>query len=181
MSERSGRVLLLGNDGMLGHAWQRLLGREGIEHETRSYPELDLTRREQVMALPGEGIALVVNCTGWTDVDGAETQEAAATALNGDGVGWLAEHCAAAGATLVHYSTDYVFSGDSARASCRLSSSLHSGSASSCRSRWSYAVASPRIAIAVYGCCIPSTRRLMGRLCSNIPAASSYRDRKSVV
>ncbi|MCA9654952.1 MAG: dTDP-4-dehydrorhamnose reductase [Myxococcales bacterium] len=115
MGERSARVLLLGNDGMLGHAWQRLLGREGIEHETRSYPELDLTRREQVMALPGEGIALVVNCTGWTDVDGAETQEAAATALNGDGVGWLAEHCAAAGATLVHYSTDYVFSGDATR------------------------------------------------------------------
>ena len=51
MGERSARVLLLGNDGMLGHAWQRLLGREGIEHETRSYPELDLTRRESEEAV----------------------------------------------------------------------------------------------------------------------------------
>jgi dTDP-4-dehydrorhamnose reductase len=53
----------------------------------------------------------VVNCTAWTDVDGAETHEAQALAVNGDGVGALARRCTAARAKLVHYSTDYVFAG----------------------------------------------------------------------
>lgn len=106
------RVLLLGADGMLGQAWQQVLTRESLPHDTRLFPAFDLTDRPQVDALPLSDFDLVVNCTGWTNVDGAETDEAGATALNGDGVGWLADGCAAAGRTLVHYSTDYVFSGD---------------------------------------------------------------------
>lgn len=112
MSGSNLRVLLLGADGMLGRAWLELLEREGLHHDTRTFPDFDLTNEEQVRALPAEGFDVVVNCTGWTNVDGAETDEAAATVLNGDGVGWLAEHCRDTGRTLVHYSTDYVFSGD---------------------------------------------------------------------
>lgn len=106
------RVLLLGSDGMLGRAWHELAQREALPLRTRTFPTFDLTRREHVEALPLDDVDVVVNCTGWTDVDGAETHEEAATALNGDGVGWLAERCLAGGATLVHYSTDYVFEGD---------------------------------------------------------------------
>jgi dTDP-4-dehydrorhamnose reductase len=54
------------------------------------------------------GVDVVVNAAGWTDVDGAETAEDAATAVNGDAVRVLAE---AAGARLLHISTDYVFDG----------------------------------------------------------------------
>ena len=106
------RVLLLGADGMLGRAWQELATREGLPLETRVFPAFDLTRAEHVAALPLSQVDVVVNCTGWTDVDGAETREADATALNGEGVGRLAEACRDAGCLLVHYSTDYVFSGD---------------------------------------------------------------------
>ena len=53
----------------------------------------------------------MINCAAWTDVDGAESREAEATAVNGDGVGELARRCADAGSVLVHYSTDYVFDG----------------------------------------------------------------------
>jgi dTDP-4-dehydrorhamnose reductase len=53
----------------------------------------------------------VINCAAFTDVDGAEDHEGAATAINGDGVGRLARRCADVGAVLVHYSTDYVFDG----------------------------------------------------------------------
>jgi dTDP-4-dehydrorhamnose reductase len=109
------RVLLLGSDGMLGRAWHELAAREGLPLHTRAFPAFDLTRREHVEALPLSEVDVVVNCTGWTDVDGAETREADATALNGDGVGWLAEGCRAADCTLVHYSTDYVFEGDATR------------------------------------------------------------------
>lgn len=109
------RVLLLGADGMLGHAWDLLAQREGLTVVPRTFPAFDLTRREQVEALPLHEVDVVVNCTGWTDVDGAEAREAEATALNGDGVGWLAEACRDAGRVLVHYSTDYVFEGDAQR------------------------------------------------------------------
>jgi dTDP-4-dehydrorhamnose reductase len=55
---------------------------------------------------------VVVNAAAWTDVDGAEADEAAATEVNGDAVATLAKACAAAGAILLHVSTDYVFAGD---------------------------------------------------------------------
>ena len=54
----------------------------------------------------------VINCSAYTDVDKAETHEAAATKLNGQAVALLAQVCAARNVPLVHYSTDYVFKGD---------------------------------------------------------------------
>jgi dTDP-4-dehydrorhamnose reductase len=54
----------------------------------------------------------VINAAAWTDVDGAETQEDAAYAVNATAPGLLAAACAGVGAPLVHVSTDYVFAGD---------------------------------------------------------------------
>lgn len=58
---------------------------------------------------PGD---VVVNCAAYTDVDGAETDEAAAQAVNTGGAEHVAQACARVGARLIHVSTDYVFSGD---------------------------------------------------------------------
>ncbi len=105
-------TVVLGADGMLGTAWVRELERLGVPMRAVVYPEFDMVRAADVAALalaPGD---LVVNCTGWTDVDGAERDEAGATAVNGTAVGWLAARCRQADATLVHYSTDYVFDGE---------------------------------------------------------------------
>jgi dTDP-4-dehydrorhamnose reductase len=54
----------------------------------------------------------VINCAAWTDVDGAEDQEADAMAVNGTGAGNVAAAAAAAGAKLVYVSSDYVFDGE---------------------------------------------------------------------
>jgi dTDP-4-dehydrorhamnose reductase len=106
-----GRVLLISPDGMLGRAWKRLLVDEGIEHDEVLYPAFDLTVPSQVeRAITGEH-AWVVNCSAFTDVDGAEQKEDAARAVNGTGVGNLARRAGEVGAKLVHYSTDYVFNG----------------------------------------------------------------------
>jgi dTDP-4-dehydrorhamnose reductase len=56
----------------------------------------------------------VISCAAWTDVDGAEAQESAATAVNGAGAGNVARAAAEAGARMVHVSSDYVFDGASA-------------------------------------------------------------------
>ncbi|KPN51925.1 dTDP-4-dehydrorhamnose reductase [Mycobacterium intracellulare subsp. chimaera] len=55
---------------------------------------------------------VVINCAAYTDVDGAETDEAGAFAVNEAGPGHIARACARAGAQLIHVSTDYVFGGN---------------------------------------------------------------------
>lgn len=53
----------------------------------------------------------VINAAAWTAVDRAETDEAAATVVNGAAPGAMAVACAALGVPFVHVSTDYVFDG----------------------------------------------------------------------
>jgi dTDP-4-dehydrorhamnose reductase len=55
---------------------------------------------------------LVVNCAAFNDVDGAEDRVEEALAVNAFAVQHLARAAEAAGATLVHYSTDFVFDGE---------------------------------------------------------------------
>jgi len=111
-SNAAAPLLLIGADGMLGRAFSELLAREGIAFRPLKYPEIDLTSDDSVSQALAQPTAVVVNCAAWTDVDGAETREAEATAVNGTGVGRLAAACAARGALLIHFSTDYVFSGE---------------------------------------------------------------------
>jgi len=56
-----------------------------------------------------------VNCAAFTDVDGCETNEKQARAVNAEGPGHLAEWCREKGIRLIHISTDYVFAGDGSR------------------------------------------------------------------
>jgi dTDP-4-dehydrorhamnose reductase len=56
-------------------------------------------------------VDIVVNAAAWTDVDAAEERPAEAMDVNGIAVRRLAEACEAAGAALIHVSTDYVFDG----------------------------------------------------------------------
>ena len=53
----------------------------------------------------------VINAAAWTAVDKAETEENAATVVNGHAPGAMAQACADLGTPLVHISTDYVFDG----------------------------------------------------------------------
>jgi dTDP-4-dehydrorhamnose reductase len=111
------RILVSGAQGMLGHDVARAGERAGHELVLMDLPELDITDPTGVAALIEElrsqegGLDGIVNCAAWTDVDGAESNEDAARAVNGEGAGVLARSAAAAGLPLVHVSTDYVFDG----------------------------------------------------------------------
>ncbi|GAB3146183.1 dTDP-4-dehydrorhamnose reductase [Micromonospora sonneratiae] len=107
--------LVTGAAGMLGQDLVAVLtGRVGRPVTATTRAELDLTDPTAVRAAVA-GHAVVINAAAWTDVDGAESREAEATAINGDGVANLAQACAETGARLLHVSTDYVFPGNATR------------------------------------------------------------------
>lgn len=102
------RWLVTGAAGMLGRDVATAL--DGAEVTALGRKQLDVTDPAAVDdAVRGHDV--VVNTAAWTDVDGAETAEEAATAVNGTGPALLAAACARHGARLVHVSTDYVFDG----------------------------------------------------------------------
>jgi dTDP-4-dehydrorhamnose reductase len=103
------RWLVTGARGMLGTDLCALLDRERVTAADRA--SLDVTD-PAATARAVAGHDVVVNCAAWTDVDGAETHEEQAYAVNAEAARVLAVACREAGARLVHVSTDYVFAGD---------------------------------------------------------------------
>jgi dTDP-4-dehydrorhamnose reductase len=107
------RVLVTGAYGMLGREVVAASRDAGHDTEARDLDTLDIADRGALdEALADLDPDVVVNCAGWTDVDGAEEHEAQALHVNGTAPGVLASAAAAAGVRVVHVSTDYVFPGD---------------------------------------------------------------------
>jgi dTDP-4-dehydrorhamnose reductase len=106
------KLLVTGAAGMLGHEVVAAAERLGHDVVAWDLPECDLTDADATFdAIRRLEPRAVVNCAAYTNVDGAESDEALATRVNGDAAGNVARACAAAGARLVHVSTDYVFDG----------------------------------------------------------------------
>lgn len=74
--------------------------------------KLDITDPEAVKAAV-QGIDVIVNCAAYTDVNRAETDPETARKVNAFAPAALAQAAKAAGAMLIHVSTDYVFDGTS--------------------------------------------------------------------
>jgi dTDP-4-dehydrorhamnose reductase len=107
------RLLVTGASGMLASDVLRAGERAGYELTALSHEQLDIADAAAVTsAVERADPDAVVNCAAWTDVDGAETHREQARAVNADGARNVAVAAAAAGAKLVHLSTDYVFAGD---------------------------------------------------------------------
>ena len=107
------RILVLGAQGQIGWELVRALQPQGeVIGLTRA--DADLARPAQLREVVRRAAPQVIfNAAAYTDVDGAEDDAAQAFAVNQDAVELLAAEAAARGALLVHFSTDYVFSGES--------------------------------------------------------------------
>lgn len=109
---RTTRLLITGASGMLGRDVVAAARAAGHEVSACSREELDVTDARAVRAAVRDaGAEAIVNCAAWTDVDGAESDEQAANAVNAQGAAHLAAAAAQSGARIVHVSTDYVFDG----------------------------------------------------------------------
>lgn len=110
------RLLITGAAGMLGQDVRSAAEGAGHEAIALTRAELDISDAGAVRSALAEAAPdVVVNCAAWTNVDAAETEEAAATLINGTGAGNVAAAAAARGAWTIHISSDYVFDGTGER------------------------------------------------------------------
>jgi dTDP-4-dehydrorhamnose reductase len=105
------RILLTGKDGQVGHELQRVLAALGSVTAV-GRPDCDLADAAALRALVAAVRPdVIVNPAAYTAVDKAESEPAAAHAVNAEAPGVLAGEAQRHGALLIHYSTDYVFDG----------------------------------------------------------------------
>lgn len=115
MSERPVNVLVTGARGQLASA---IVDSYTDRSHVRAYSrtELDIADFDAVMArVEAEPPQVIINCAADNNVDGAEDEPERALSANALGVRVLARAAQHVGATLVHYSTDFVFDGRTSR------------------------------------------------------------------
>lgn len=108
-------ILLLGKNGQVGWELERSLAHLGkviaLDRQSVDFENNDSLIRQIRDVRP----SIIVNAAAYTAVDKAETEEALAMQVNGTAPGIIAEEAKRLKAILVHYSTDYVFNGDSSK------------------------------------------------------------------
>ncbi len=108
----SRKWLITGAGGMLGRDLVSALTARDEDVVALAKSDLDITDSRCVDECVAEKQpTIIVNCAAYTKVDDAETNEAAANAINGSSVELLARAANEAGALLVQVSTDFVFDG----------------------------------------------------------------------
>lgn len=117
------KLLVIGSSGQLG--WE--ICRQGKERKLEiipfDIPEIDITDRDSLIdTLTPLCFDVLVNCSAYTAVDKAESDQVTAYAVNRDGPGYLAEICSERNIPIIHVSTDYVFSGETD--SCNMETDL---------------------------------------------------------
>jgi dTDP-4-dehydrorhamnose reductase len=113
--------LVLGVNGQLGHAIRQAVD-SGLGAGLAGHwlwadrRQCDLSRPDQVRSFVADiNPGLIINAAAYTAVDQAESEPGLAQAVNADSVAELARHAGRHQATLLHFSTDYVFNGQLGR------------------------------------------------------------------
>ena len=115
------RIALIGSNGQLGSDIARVWplhspSRQGDELICLTHADIEVTDAAQMRSvLSGIRPDLVINTAAYLRVDESEAEAMRAFLVNALAVRHLAECCRDLGTTLVHFSTDYVFDGESRR------------------------------------------------------------------
>jgi dTDP-4-dehydrorhamnose reductase len=105
-------ILVVGETGQLARELARAAWTPEVELTFAGREIIDLGRPETATAVVAAlNPDVVINAAAYTAVDKAESDEEYAALVNCDGPAALARAAAAAGARLIHVSTDYVFDG----------------------------------------------------------------------
>jgi len=108
-------IIIMGADGQLGQEFRKISSSYS-DYEFKFLTRLDLdlesmdAGRELLVSLKPQ---FLINCAAYTAVDKAETESERAFHINGNVVGEIAAICHQLNTRFIHYSTDYVFDGNS--------------------------------------------------------------------
>lgn len=108
------KYLVIGAGGLLGEAFVRILA-EGGEHEVVGLvrADVDLCDEGKLERILSElKFNVLINCAGLTGLEACLDNSDLARAVNVEAPRVMARVCGDVGARFVHFSTDYVFSGD---------------------------------------------------------------------
>ena len=104
-------ILILGKNGQVGDALQKVFDSETQCHAFDS-KECDLTNEKKLRKLIQEiKPQIIINAAAYTAVDHAESDEVGAYKVNARGPQIIGEEATTVGASVIHFSTDYVFDG----------------------------------------------------------------------
>ena len=113
-ADANSRILITGKNGQLGASLAHTFANSGevaaFDRETLNLADPDALRRVCREFKP----TLILNAGAYTAVDRAEQEQELAMQVNGVAPRVLAEEANRLGASIIHYSTDYVFAGDAA-------------------------------------------------------------------
>lgn len=106
------KILVTGKHGQVGHALQHALS---AEHEVVAVDreQMDLCYAHAIRStIATVRPDLIINPAAYTAVDKAESEPELAHAINAEAPRVIAEEAAKIGASLIHFSTDYVYEGN---------------------------------------------------------------------
>ncbi len=105
------KILILGSGGLLGSSLKKVFF--DLDVVAWGKKECDITKTEKaVEKIKRLSPNFIINASGYTKVDAAEQNQAEAFLINAEAVLALAKTANQIDAVIIHYSTDYVFSGN---------------------------------------------------------------------
>ncbi|MFC1721670.1 dTDP-4-dehydrorhamnose reductase [Patescibacteria group bacterium] len=107
------KVLILGHKGMLGQELMWAFASTSSRVVGWDIDEIDITDEADVqLQIIRTNPDIIINAAAYTAVDDCETNRDLCFRVNGEAVGYIAKAAGKLGATMIHFSTDYVFSGE---------------------------------------------------------------------
>ena len=109
----NGMWLIIGGSGFLGSEFCRLLERREVAYSAPPSNQCDIRDPDTLLRCTDDILPeVVINCAAMTNVDGCEEHPIQAHQINTDGPKNLVKLCREKDIFFVHFSTDYVFSGE---------------------------------------------------------------------
>jgi dTDP-4-dehydrorhamnose reductase len=107
------KYLIIGNKGQLGREFEKKFSASGESFTGIDIDGLDIAQKDKTITfIKSVKPKIILNCSAFNTVDIAENSPELAFAVNSDGVLNIALGAEEVNAKVVHYSTDYVFSGE---------------------------------------------------------------------
>ena len=107
------RILITGSKGQLGQEFNRLKSSSKHEFLFTDLNQLNICSIDSINSYMSDiKVDCIINCAAYTDVRKAEVEREKAFDVNSNGVKNLVAYCEENNMKLIHFSTDYVYNGD---------------------------------------------------------------------